>query len=79
MVTGKLGAGLRVSCYFMPDSVHLGDELFTRPAPAADLVELVPPMKDDSIPGKNDSYIDMCDGWNSCRTTILRKIEELKK
>lgn len=52
--------------------------LFTRPAPAADLAALVPPMKDDSIPGKNDSYIDMCDGWNACRAAILRKIEEAK-
>lgn len=32
-----------------------------RPAPAAVPVDLVPPMKDDSIPGKNDSYIDICD------------------
>ncbi len=51
----------------------------TRPAPAAGLDKLVPSMKDDSIPGKNDSYIDMCDGWNSCRAEMLRKIEEAKK
>lgn len=49
-----------------------------RHAPAADLAALVPPMKDDSIPGKNDSYIDMCDGWNACRAAMLRKIEEAK-
>lgn len=78
MVLGKLGAGLRVSCYFMPDSVSLGDEVFTRPAPAINLAELVPPIKDDSVPGKNDSYIDMCDGWNSCRAAILRNIEQAK-
>ena len=52
--------------------------LFTRPAPAVSLADLVPPMKDDSIPGKNDSYIDMCDGWNACRAAILRNIEEAK-
>lgn len=49
-----------------------------RPAPAAVPVDLVPPMKDDSIPGKNDSYIDRCDGWNACRAEMLRRIEELK-
>lgn len=43
MVVGKLGAGLRVQCYFMPDSVSLGHELFTRPAPAVpDGWQLVP-------------------------------------
>lgn len=32
----------------------------------------VPDVMDDSIPGKNDSYIDKCQGWNSCRAEVLR-------
>lgn len=32
----------------------------------------VPDVMDDSIPGKNDSYIDKCQGWNACRAEVLR-------
>lgn len=42
MVVGKLGAGLRVQCYFMPGTINLGDELFTSAAPAVSPAELVP-------------------------------------
>lgn len=51
--------------------------LFTRPAPAADLAELVP----DEKPVTNDKLL--CDniennGWNLCRAAILHNIEEAK-
>ncbi|WP_277971795.1 hypothetical protein [Pantoea agglomerans] len=45
--------------------------LFTRPAPAADLAELVPAM-----PSLNNGIVGYNEGWNSCRATILRNIEE---
>ncbi|MDH1085348.1 hypothetical protein N5C79_02435 [Pantoea brenneri] len=87
MVTGKLGAGLRVSCYFMPDSVHLGDELFTHPAPAADLAVLVPEEIPRVWDGTRFKYVkdsvryaaNYANGHNACRAEMLRKIEEVKK
>lgn len=53
----------------LPDGVH---ELFTRPAPAADLAALVPPEAD----GSNLPFA--ANGWNACRAEMLRKIEEAK-
>lgn len=55
-------------------------KLFTRPAPAADLAELVP---DEMTPKQaSRSYggevVGYRDGWNACRAAILRKIEEAK-
>lgn len=49
------------------------------PAPAINLAGLVP----DAAPDLPDNHRDiewrgMCDGWNSCRAAILRKIEEAK-
>lgn len=60
--------------------------VFTRAPPAADLAEIVP----EDLNGKNMSYIAdkfqvsiseaqfILVGFNACRTTILRKIEEVK-
>lgn len=53
------------------------NELFTRPAPAINLAELIP----DAMPnGGTGSPINTithwCDGYNSCRAEMLRKIEE---
>ncbi|KOA70481.1 hypothetical protein [Pantoea sp. CFSAN033090] len=59
-----------------------GDELFTRPAPAADLDDLVP----DELTREawrqlfiNEDYQDTfrC-GFSACRAAILRNIEEAK-
>jgi len=62
-------------------------ELFTRPAPAISLVDLVP----DDISGKSLSFIAdkfqtsasnaqfILVGWNGCRAAILRNIEEKSK
>lgn len=59
-----------------------GDELFTRPAPAADLADLVP----DELTREawrqlfiNEDYQDTfrC-GFSACRAAILRNIEEAK-
>lgn len=54
-----------------------GDELFTRPAPAINLAELVP----DELypdPGCEFDYYH-CEGFNLCRAAILRNIEEQSK
>lgn len=51
--------------------------LFTRPAPAADLAELVP----SKLKEKESDYQNLRDekrGYNACIDTILRKIEEAK-
>jgi hypothetical protein len=58
--------------------------LFTRPAPAVSLAELVPDTVGihDMDPNSKDievvTAIAQCEGWNSCRATILRNIEEAK-
>ena len=53
--------------------------VFTRPAPAADLAGLVPERKSVPESGSTfDSVTHWCDGFNSCRAAILRKIEEAK-
>jgi hypothetical protein len=44
----------------------------TRPAPAADLADLVPPEAD----GSNLPFA--ANGWNSCRAAILRNIEKAR-
>ncbi|AZS06284.1 hypothetical protein MED16_gp44 [Pantoea phage vB_PagS_MED16] len=54
--------------------LNTGMELFTRPAPAADLAELVPPEADIS-----NLPFAAAAGWNACRAAILRNIEEAKK
>lgn len=50
-------------------------ELFTRPAPAINLAELVPVegFLEDSSDG---SMLAWQRGWNACRVAILHKIEE---
>lgn len=54
-----------------------GDELFTRPA--INLAELVPDEMPNGASGSpTDSVTHWCDGYNSCRAAILRKIEEAK-
>lgn len=57
-------------------------ELFTRPAPAVSLAELVP----DEMPtshiyhgGSGAFNAGKESGWNDCRAAILRKIEEANK
>lgn len=95
MVTGKLGAGLRVSCYFMPDAVHLGTEMFTRPAPAVSLADLVPECFINAVTALESLYRNgQKQSWNerytkdmayasgvisACRAAILRNIEEANK
>lgn len=50
-----------------------------RPAPAADLAELVPEEKPKPEPGTHVSaFTHWHDGFNACRAAILRKIEEAK-
>jgi len=51
--------------------------LFTRPAPAADLAELVP-TKGCLENTSNKSLLDWQDGWDACIDTILRNIEGAK-
>lgn len=43
---------------------------YLRPAPAADLAELVPAM-----PSLNNGIVGYNEGWNSCRASILHNIE----
>lgn len=50
-------------------------ELFTRPAPAADLAELVPP----EMTWQDSNNMAEVAGFNECREIILRNIEEAKK
>lgn len=51
--------------------------LFTRPAPAINLAELVPDeMPNGGSGSPTDSVTHWCDGYNSCRAAILRNIEE---
>ena len=84
MVVGKLGAGLRVQCYFMLGAINLGDELFTRPAPAVSLAELVP---DDissrlfALPmmNKEEGEELFCDIHAWLAPLLLRNIEEESK
>lgn len=57
--------------------LHTGMELFTRPAPAADLAELVPDkMTADGFVSMHDCGV--VEGWNDCCDAILRNIEEAK-
>ncbi len=51
-----------------------GCELFTRPAPAFGLEELVPDEIESASGSDFDDYY--CDGFNACRAAMLRKIEE---
>lgn len=78
MVVGKLGAGLRVQCYFMPGKINLGDELFTRPAPAINLAELVP--DEDEVERIYSIYCTPTLGSKNAlrhiRKEIVRNIEE---
>jgi len=54
-------------------------QLFTRPAPAVDLDDLVPDAKPEHTPGDHtDSITHWCAGWNSCRAATLRNIEVSK-
>lgn len=46
--------------------------LFARPAPAADLAELVPPEADGS------NFPFAANGWNACRAEMLAKLENHK-
>lgn len=64
---------------------HAGDndfsfrELFTRPAPAINLAELVPEQSlngQAQFLGDKEPYYNR--GWNDCRAAILRNIEEAK-
>lgn len=51
--------------------------LFTRPAPAINLAELVPERKPVPESGSSfESAINWCEGFNACRAAILRNIEE---
>lgn len=63
----------------LPDGVH---ELFTRPAPAVSLAELVPgEMSFAAAMGAVDDPVEVSAevrGWNACRDAILRNIEEAK-
>ncbi|MDQ1214548.1 hypothetical protein [Pantoea anthophila] len=45
--------------------------LFTRPAPAINLAKLVPDAE-----RIHNEFDDWREGWNACRATILRNIEE---
>lgn len=64
--------------------LNTGMELFTRPAPSADLVALVPDAAGihDMDPQSKDvevvTAIAQCEGWNACRAAMLRNIEEVK-
>lgn len=54
--------------------------LFTRPAPAINLAELVPDeMPNGGSGSPTDSVTHWCDGYNSCRAAMLRSIEEQSK
>ena len=55
-------------------------ELFTRPAPAINLADLVPEKALDgqaNFLGDKEPYYNR--GWNDCRAAILRKIKEQSK
>lgn len=63
-----------------------GCELFTRPAPAISLAELVP---EEITSALSEQIIDICDGfevgdsgakeiWKACRANIMRNIEAVK-
>ena len=64
---------------------NIGRIVYTRPAPAINLAELVPPMKDrnmiahvyldETTVDKPDAYTK---GFNECRAAILRNIENMK-
>lgn len=57
----------------------LAMKLFTRPAPTADLAELVPEeMPRQYQNGWPLGHSDEATGWNACRAEMLRKIEEAK-
>lgn len=64
-------------------SVFKGNEvtpLFTRPAPAINLAELMPEQSLNGqarFLGDKEPYYNR--GWNDCRAAILRKIEEATK
>ena len=74
-------------CHWMKPAEELPDgaKLFTRPAPAADLAELVP----DEMPDvayeimSNKFGAGACmisdDMWEACRSAMLRNIEEVNK
>lgn len=53
--------------------------LFTRPAPAINIAELVPGEKSTDVDYAYYPLTKAChEGWNACRAAILRKIEEAK-
>lgn len=63
----------------------LAMKLFTRPAPAADLAELVPGEMTKSLASIANEYqtspqnaLFIVVGWNACRAAILRNIEEAR-
>lgn len=70
----ELNGSGRVNCWLRNDrrDPDFKVELFTRPAPAINLAELVPPEAD----GSNLPLAAY--GWNACRAEILRKIEDKK-
>lgn len=57
-----------------------GTELYLRPAPAADLTELVPDVFPRDADFDDDSLFDIGveHGWSACRAAILRNIEGSK-
>lgn len=62
----------------LADGIH---ELFTRPAPAVSLAELVPDeMTLESYTGAvtESGHFQAVKWWNNCRAAILRNIEEAK-
>lgn len=87
----ELNRAGRVNCWLRNDRRDPGFqvELFTRPAPAVNLADLVP----DEIPEREDEegcdidylepsevyQIGKATGFNKCRATTLRNIEEAKK
>lgn len=55
--------------------------LYARPAPAADLAELVPEEMNPKQASRSygGEVVGYRDGWNACRAEMLRLIEEAKK
>lgn len=76
---GQFGSWLKSEGLAKGDDDYYVVPLYEHPAPAADLAELVPNRK--PVPELGEclgSISHWCDGWNSCRAAILRKIEEAK-
>lgn len=75
VVVGTFGAGLKVTCYEGQRRPMLGTELFTRPATAINLAELVFPV--DGLPDNAEESQDYRTGFAMGCACYAKRIVEL--